>query len=204
MWRLYLRSRRIHLAVTGWFVTVAASAWWGDHAVVIPSFGPQGRELVLAVLILPLPAVAGALATLGDDMAVWEQHAWRRVRWWDLIVVTCCLLAYIAGLALGIGDIGGVPAVAIVGAIWWSALGLLAAIVLGRRLAWAVPVVVMLAMLWFGRPSEPAAWAVPFHQVTVAKAALAIAVYLVAAGFYLWASHRPVTRRTRWWGAASG
>lgn len=203
MWRQYLRSRRLHLAVIGWFVTVAASAWWGDHAVVIPSFGLGVREMVLAVLVLPLPAVAGALATLDNDMAMWERHAWRRVYWWDLGVVTTCLGAYVAGLALGIGDVGGVPSIAILGAVWWMALGLVSAVVLGRRLAWAVPVVAMLAMLWFGRPSRPLWWAVPFHEVTVPKALLAVTVYLAAAGFYLWAAHRPVTRGTRWWGIAS-
>ncbi|TQL77625.1 hypothetical protein FB566_3185 [Stackebrandtia endophytica] len=203
MWRIYLRSRRLHLAAIGWLVTVAASIWWGDHAVVIPSFGPQGRELVLAVLILPLPAVAGALATLSDDLNMWEHHARRRVRWWDLVVVTGCLLAYIVGLGLGVGDFDELPGVAVLGALWWIALGLVAAIVFGRRLAWALPVVVMLAMLLFGTPEKPAPWAVPFHQATLEKTVLAIGVYSAAAGFYLWAAHRPVTRLTRWWGLAS-
>lgn len=182
---------------------VAASIWWGDHAVVIPSFGPQGCELVLAVLVLPLPAVAGALATLSDDMTMWEHHARRRVRRWDLAVVTGCLSAYIVGLALGIGDVGGVPGVAILGALWWIALGLVVSIVFGRRLTWALPVVTMLVMLLFGSPEQPAAWAVPFHEATPGKAVLAIAVYLTAAAFYLWAAHRPVARFTRWWSLAS-
>ncbi len=203
MWRLYLRSRRLHLAGIGWLVTVAASFWWGDHALAIPTVGLNVREMVLAVLVLPLPAVAGALATLDDDMGMWEQHAWWRVRWWDVTLVTGCLAAYVVALALGIGDASGVPGVAIVGAVWWTALGLVAATVLGRRLAWVVPVVVMVAMLWFGKPSEPLWWAVPFHRVTVLKVALAVVVYAAAAGLYLWAAHRPITRRTRWWIRAS-
>lgn len=178
---------------------------WGENTVVVPGFGPQGAAFLMATLLLPTPVVAGALACLGsDEMESRELGAVRRLPWWDVGLVTGWLLVLPVALVLAIGDASKVPPEAMTGALWWTALGFAAAVFLGRRLAWAIPVVTTVALVLFGLDGDrPLWWAIPFHAVTPAKVALAVLVYLVAAGGYIWFSQRPRGRWTVHWGAGA-
>ena len=155
---------------------------WGENTVVVPGFGPQGAAFLMATLLLPTPVVAGALACLGsDEMESRELGAVRRLPWWDVGLVTGWLLVLPVALVLAIGDASKVPPEAMTGALWWTALGVAAAVFLGRRLAWSIPVVTTVALVLFGLDGDrPLWWAIPFHAVTPAKVALAVLVYLVA------------------------
>ena len=136
---------------------------WGENTVVVPGFGPQGAAFLMATLLLPTPVVAGALACLGsDEMESRELGAVRRLPWWDVGLVTGWLLVLPVALVLAIGDASKVPPEAMTGALWWTALGFAAAVFLGRRLAWSIPVVTTVALVLFGLDGDrPLWWAIP-------------------------------------------
>ncbi|MFD0560323.1 hypothetical protein FB566_4325 [Stackebrandtia endophytica] len=169
------------------------------------NLGPQGFAVLAATLLLPMPVVAGALAGLGsEEMSEREHVGFRRTSWMDIGLLTGWLLLMPIGLILVLGDAAKLPPEVVTSALWWAALGLTAAVLLGRRLAWTAPIVVVLILALFGIDGDqPRWWALPFHAVTPATAGLAVTVYALAAGFYLWFAQRPRGRWTVMWGAAA-
>lgn len=205
MWWVYLRSRRPERAVAGLLGAMVLTYFWGEEFVVIPGFGPQGVALIIAMMLLPALVVAAGLAGLGsEDMAERERGGCRRTAWMDIGLLTGWLLAMPICLILALGDVAKLPPEVMTSGLWWTALGLVAAVLLGRRLAWAVPMVAFLVLTLFGlEGDQPLPWAVPLHAVTPVTVVVAVAVYTGAAGFYVWSAHRPRGRWTVVLGAAA-
>ena len=166
----YLRSRR--LLPTLLVVAVAGpAAWWAaDLRMSLPQLGTGLILPVTLLVLLPAPVAALVVASLHSAMADFERRTPRRLAGAELLQLGTLTGLAGGGITVGLA-LAGVPG-AEVGIVlrslllWLGAAGL-SAWLLGRPLAWVLPVPLSLLASLAVYDAEAAVrpWALPVHPV---------------------------------------